>query len=46
MDTPPPPKDTLRADEDAVRTSQAIRVIEDYANGLREMIRRLRKKLG
>jgi hypothetical protein len=45
INAPPPPKETLLADEDGARTSQARRVIEDYANGLREIIRRLRKKL-
>ena len=38
-----PREKTPLADDDDVRTKNAKREIEDYANGLREMLRRLRK---
>ena len=40
-DDPDPRQKTPHADDDDARTEDAKRVAEDYASGLREMLRRL-----
>lgn len=42
-DDPDPRQKTPDADDDDARTEEAKRVADDYASGLREMLRRLRR---
>lgn len=37
------PREAPNSDDDGARTEQAKRVIEDYAQALREMLQKLRK---